>query len=134
MKDIRSQCAWIGLLGAALLLVWAVPADNGIAGSAGQIAFAYDQAGRLVQATYSDGTTITYAYDANGNLTERKVSAPPPKRPHRRLHASSAAPVPSTGGVGMTSAAAAGRPASVSPTGSAATPAAAVRPTQGGER
>lgn len=31
----------------------------------------YDQAGRLISVAYDDGSSITYRYDANGNLLER---------------------------------------------------------------
>ena len=37
--------------------------------------YAYDEAGRLLQADYGGGQTIDYAYDANGNLTQRSATA-----------------------------------------------------------
>lgn len=61
------------LLRPALLLVplaVALPAA-----SAYQAGYAYDDAGRLVQADYGGGQTIAYATDANGNLTTRSAVA-----------------------------------------------------------
>lgn len=43
------------------------------------VTYAYDEAGRLVSAVYSDGTTnaaICYQYDPNGNITNRVSLAP----------------------------------------------------------
>lgn len=37
--------------------------------------YAYDEAGRLLQADYGGGQTIDYGYDANGNLTLRSASS-----------------------------------------------------------
>jgi YD repeat-containing protein len=37
--------------------------------------YAYDDAGRLTQVTYPNGTTINYTYDAAGNLLSRQVSS-----------------------------------------------------------
>ena len=45
------------------------------AASAYQAGYAYDDAGRLVQADYGGGQTIAYATDANGNLTTRSAVA-----------------------------------------------------------
>ena len=38
------------------------------------IRYAYDEAGRLLQADYGGGEKIDYVYDANGNLLQRAVS------------------------------------------------------------
>lgn len=38
--------------------------------------YTYDEAGRLTGASYADGSTITYSYDANGNLLERAATTP----------------------------------------------------------
>ena len=37
--------------------------------------YAYDDAGRLAQVTYPNGTTINYTYDAAGNVLSRQVSS-----------------------------------------------------------
>lgn len=61
------------LLRPVLLLV---PLAAGLsAASAYQAHYAYDEAGRLLQADYGGGQTIDYAYDANGNLTLRSASS-----------------------------------------------------------
>ena len=39
------------------------------------VTYAYDDAGRLTNAAYSGGANIAYAYDANGNLVMRTVTA-----------------------------------------------------------
>ncbi|MGE3801094.1 MAG: FlgD immunoglobulin-like domain containing protein [Candidatus Kapaibacterium sp.] len=39
--------------------------------------YTYDDAGRLTEARYSDGSTIRYAYDKNGNLLERVTNVIP---------------------------------------------------------
>ena len=36
----------------------------------------YDESGRLSGIAYSDGSTISYGYDANGNLLERITRVP----------------------------------------------------------
>jgi len=41
----------------------------GFSAQAGTIAYTYDALGRLATVTYSDGTVITYSYDAAGNRT-----------------------------------------------------------------
>ncbi len=38
--------------------------------------YTYDEAGRLAGVSYADGSTITYSYDANGNLLERLATTP----------------------------------------------------------
>jgi YD repeat-containing protein len=40
-----------------------------------QIRYAYDDAGRLLEADYGGGQTIAYGYDANGNLVLRSATA-----------------------------------------------------------
>ena len=52
---------WFGLGFAALWLVAAVPARAGET-------YQHDAQGRLTDATYADGSSIHYTYDANGNL------------------------------------------------------------------
>lgn len=39
--------------------------------------YTYDEAGRLAEVLYSDGSTIRYAYDKNGNLLERVTNVIP---------------------------------------------------------
>src|SRR5260370_20111708 len=51
--------------------------------------YSYDAAGRLASVTYPNGKVLSYAYDANGNLQRRLVSAP----------VAGAAPVASAAGV-----------------------------------
>jgi YD repeat-containing protein len=56
------------LLGVLLALAPRAPAQT----------FKYDAAGRLTQVTYPGGTTVAYAYDANGNLTSQNTTPQPP--------------------------------------------------------
>lgn len=56
--------AWILLLIAAGL----IPAAT--------IEYQYDASGRLLSASYDNGTLVTYAYDNAGNLLSRSVSSP----------------------------------------------------------
>lgn len=42
------------------------------------IEFSYDNQGRLSRAAYDDGTSISYQYDAAGNLLQRDIAQPPP--------------------------------------------------------
>jgi len=42
------------------------------------VIYTYDEAGRLVGATYSNGVRITYTYDKAGNLLRREVVEPTP--------------------------------------------------------
>lgn len=49
-----------------------------ILASAGNIDYTYDSAGRLTQATYSNGSSITYTYDKAGNLISRSVQSTGP--------------------------------------------------------
>jgi YD repeat-containing protein len=39
------------------------------------VTYTYDDAGRLVSASYPNGAAIAYTYDAAGNLTARTVTA-----------------------------------------------------------
>lgn len=57
------------ILLSALLLAWA--------GVAMADTYQYDALGRLLSVTYSDGSTITYAYDAAGNRTTLTQTAAP---------------------------------------------------------
>lgn len=50
-----------------------------------EVKLTYDPAGRLVTATYGNGMTISYVYDNNGNMIERKVTTPVVRRPRRHL-------------------------------------------------
>jgi len=43
---------------------------------AAPIVYSYDSLNRLTGVIYPDGTTITYSYDAAGNMTIRKVIVP----------------------------------------------------------
>ncbi len=40
-----------------------------------EISYVYDNDGRVVSATYPDGTVVTYHYDSNGNLIETETAA-----------------------------------------------------------
>lgn len=57
----------VGTLAAMLLLATAAPS------SAGTVRYSYDAQGRLAMVTYSDGTIISYTYDAAGNRTASSV-------------------------------------------------------------
>ncbi len=50
--------------------------------NAGSVRYVYDGAGRLVTATYTDGSSVQYSYDAAGNRTQQTVvcssCGPPP--------------------------------------------------------
>lgn len=65
------KTGWMGLLAALLTLALAPAAQ------AAQVAitYTYDTAGRLTKAAYGELKTIQYAYDANGNLLEKKIMA-----------------------------------------------------------
>lgn len=45
---------------------------------ADQVAYQYDDAGRLVLVDYGNGKTIAYSYDAAGNLLSRTVTSGTP--------------------------------------------------------
>lgn len=64
MNSIRT----IGALAATALLALAGIADL----QAGTIGYTYDTAGRLIRATYANGTVIEYVYDAAGNPVSRE--------------------------------------------------------------
>ncbi len=44
---------------------------------AGTVTLTYDDAGRLIDANYGNDRSISYGYDANGNLTRRIESTAP---------------------------------------------------------
>ena len=64
---MKTKTHWIGLFGIA--------GFGWLAACAFAAHYAYDDAGRLLQADYGGGQTIDYAYDANGNLTQRSATA-----------------------------------------------------------
>lgn len=43
--------------------------------SAETVHYAYDEAGRLIGAQFADGSSMTYLYDATGNLLRRTIAA-----------------------------------------------------------
>jgi YD repeat-containing protein len=45
--------------------------------SASTVTYIYDDAGRLINADYGNERSISYTYDANGNLLSRKVKVGP---------------------------------------------------------
>lgn len=53
----------------------AVAAAWGLSARALEIRYAYDDAGRLLEADYGGGQTIAYGYDANGNLLTRSAGS-----------------------------------------------------------
>lgn len=57
--------------GAVCFALLAAPAN------AGQIQYTYDKLGRIVEVRYSNGTTVTYSYDPNGNRTLVSVTGSP---------------------------------------------------------
>lgn len=67
-RSLRCRLLRLALL--LVLLAVVQPAAFAI-----QIHYAYDDAGRLLQADYGGGQLIDYAYDANGNLTLRSASS-----------------------------------------------------------
>ena len=71
---------------AALSLLFALYAVPCVA--AGTANYSYDDAGRLVAANYDNGTQITWTYDKNGNLLERKVTSGTPPVPDIRANLS----------------------------------------------
>lgn len=44
---------------------------------AGTVNYNYDTAGRLIRADYGSGVSISYSYDASGNLLSRTVTTIP---------------------------------------------------------
>lgn len=44
---------------------------------AGSVGYTYDALGRIKTATYSNGTVITYTYDAAGNRTSQVTTGAP---------------------------------------------------------
>lgn len=54
-------------------LGWALAVAMFAAAAAGTVTYAYDAQGRLISATYSDGTMICYHYDAAGSRTQYTV-------------------------------------------------------------
>ena len=51
-----------------------VPVQTPFSAPPKNVSYGYDALGRLVSATYSNGTTITYAYDAAGNRQQKSVT------------------------------------------------------------
>ena len=49
----------------------------GITAYADTVSYTYDDAGRLISATYSNGAAIQYSYDAAGNITAVTVTPAP---------------------------------------------------------
>ena len=47
-------------------------------GQSQKVAYAYDDAGRLIGVDYGNGTSIAYTYDNAGNLLKRLVTSAPP--------------------------------------------------------
>ena len=43
--------------------------------AADKVNYTYDNAGRLVKASYDSGQTIAYTYDKSGNLLKREVAS-----------------------------------------------------------
>lgn len=59
-------------LSLCLVAILAAVCFQSVAANAANVTYTYDNAGRLVGADY-DGTSITWTYDANGNLLNRTV-------------------------------------------------------------
>lgn len=70
-KTDRIRSVSLGLLWIVLWLTFC----SGLS-QAGTVTYSYDEAGRLIKATYGDETQITYTYDGAGNLLSR-VTGPP---------------------------------------------------------
>ncbi|MBT3374064.1 MAG: hypothetical protein HN742_11595 [Lentisphaerae bacterium] len=62
------MAARLSLAFAGLSCVWAAEIN---------VVYNYDMAGRLTRATYNDAVSLSYRYDANGNLLNRQVGEPP---------------------------------------------------------
>lgn len=62
--------------GGALLALWPAAAL-----AKDPVVYAYDALGRLTSATYPNGVTITYTYDAAGNRTQVVAASTPPPPP-----------------------------------------------------
>jgi len=62
--------------GGALLALWPAAAL-----AKDPVVYAYDSLGRLTSATYPNGVTITYTYDAAGNRTQVVAASTPPPPP-----------------------------------------------------
>ena len=60
------------LLCGTLSLAWLSPL---VANAESTTTYQYDALGRLVTATYSNGSVITYSYDAAGNRTQVVITA-----------------------------------------------------------
>ena len=65
MKKYIVTLLWLVMCGAA-------PRFAG----ADKVTYTYDDAGRLLRATYANGTALVYTYDAAGNLLSRAVGLP----------------------------------------------------------
>lgn len=69
------RMVWIAIVALTLALAGRSPLP------AASMSFSYDVAGRLTRVDLGNGHAITYRYDANGNLVERKSGpAGPSKR------------------------------------------------------
>jgi YD repeat-containing protein len=58
------------ILAVALVVEWSI----GALANAGTLAFDYDSAGRLSQATFANTQAIAYSYDSAGNLLQRQIN------------------------------------------------------------
>ncbi len=63
----------MGLFVAAFVVAMAVPASV----SAGVVTYSYDNAGRLTAVGYGPGSSLSYTYDAMGNMTARTAVSRP---------------------------------------------------------
>jgi len=70
VAELRRPANAIGRWVAALACIFAMSAF-----AAETITYSYDDAGRLTNAAYGGGANVAYAYDANGNLLMRTVTA-----------------------------------------------------------
>ena len=61
-------------IGAAILFFLCLEGSS--PSSAASITYTYDNLGRIIQVTYSNGRVITYTYDAAGNRQTYTVTAP----------------------------------------------------------
>lgn len=67
-KETKAMKRFVFIFGIILLSIYT--ASSGLAVT---VQYNYDQAGRMIEADYGDGKTITYTYDDNGNLLQRKT-------------------------------------------------------------
>lgn len=67
---------WGCFLGRFLAAIIIISVSGSANGQSGQVAYTYDDLGRLDSVTYTDGTVVNYTYDPAGNRTLQSVDTP----------------------------------------------------------